>query len=301
MPQQDPALAILEMHRSAHEALQRTPYSFASVHVPTACNVPPNEYADNRLRLQANRELTAAIPSTKRLNIIYAPLLAKTLCSDLCETIRQMLIDNNLSDTKAYSKYIKQWREVWEKELYSPDMPQGAETVIRTLTQWWREDGTDKIVQSLHFAYANELGKRNVSGNLADFLAWIYTARDIARSSAKFDDTSLQFLRSLPQSKPFQLRRNLDDYAYKLIKFCTDLIVSAFGSDYDPTNTSITTGRNALFNRLALYDAATALAEYWAMEGIKRANKQCPAERCKKCDCRSQCKTLKSTTKQMTK
>jgi hypothetical protein len=300
MPQQDPALAILEMHRSAHAALQQSQHSFATVHVPTAKEIS-DEYADRRVRLQANRELTAAIPAAKRLNIIYAPLLAKTLCSDLCETISGFLRDNHITDTKEDNRFFRLWRETWEKELYSPDMPQGAETVIRTLTQWWRDDGTDNVVKSLRYAYTNSLGKLGIGGNTADFLAWILTARDIARASAKFDDASLSYLRSIPQSAPYHLRRNTDDYAYKLQEFCTRLVKSAFGNDYDPADTPISTGRKALFNRLALYDAATALAEYWAKEGIRKAGKQCPAERCKACELHDKCKTLKSTTKDMSK
>ena len=102
--EQDPALAILEMNRSAHAALQQSQHSFATVHVPTAKEIS-DEYADRRVRLQANRELTAAIPAAKRLNIIYAPLLAKTLCSDLCETISGFQRDTLITPTGVKVPY----------------------------------------------------------------------------------------------------------------------------------------------------------------------------------------------------
>lgn len=294
----NPALVMLEMQRAAHAALSNQPPTFGTVRFPSA--LPPNEESDGRVRLSANRELTAAIPAERRLNIIYAPLLAKTLCSDICQTIEQMLKQNNVTDTKADTAFLKHWREEWQRELYSPDMPKDAEDTIRTLTQWWRDDGTDNILKQLRFAYSNHLGRiKGIQSNTADFLAWIFTAREIARASARFDDTSLQYLKSIPQSKPFNLRRNASDYAYKLQEFATRLVVSAFGHDYEPDDKDIATGRNALFNRLALYDAVTALSEYWAHDGVQRARKQCPADRCHLCTLRDECKTLKSVTKKM--
>lgn len=292
----DPALAMLEMQRAAHNALQQAPMSFGTVHVPV-----PEDVESTRVHLAANRELTAYVPAARRLNIIYAPLLAKTLCSDICQLIEQQLKENRIYDTKADTAYLKQWREVWEEQLYSPDMPKDAEKEIRQLTQWWREDGTDNIIKSLRYAYANQLGTiKDLQSNTIDFFAWIFTAREIARAAAHHDDVSLEFLKSIPQSKPYKLRRNISDYSYKLQEFATRLIVSAFGQDYDPSNAQIETGKKALYNRLALYDAVTALSEYHAKDTIEKAHRQCPAERCKNCEL-NPCKTLKAVTKQMSK
>lgn len=296
----NPAHDMLESARRAHAALSSQRPTFATVQIHR--EIPVNEEADRRQRLQANRELTAAVPAAKRLQIIYAPLLAKTLCSDLCQTIVSTLKQNNITDTKNDVKFLQRYRQLWDQQLYSPDMPKGAETVIRTLAQWWRDDGTDSCLKSLHYAYANHLGRtKGIDGNTTDFLAWIFTARDIARASTRFDDESLRYLKTLPQSKPYRLRRNADDYAYRLAEFCSRLVRSAFGRDYDPSDPSIATGRNALYNRLALYDAATALSEYWALDGMQRSGKQCPAQRCSKCQLRDGCKTLQRTTRDMHK
>ena len=301
--EQDPAQQMLQQAQAAHAALQRQPLIR-----PTAQCQFLNPYTaefeisiDPRVNLAATQELAAVLTPQQRLNFVYTPLLAKTLCSDICQLIEQSLKDNRVTDTKADTAFFKRYRELWEKQLYSPDMPKNAKQVIGTLTQWWREDGTDTILKQLRNAYCNHLGRiKEIQSNTADFLAWILTARDIARASCKYDDTSLAYLRTIPQAKPFHLQRNLDDFAYRLAEFCTRLVKSAFGNDYDPADTPITTGRNALYNRLALYDAPTALAEYWAKEGIRRAGKQCPSDRCKNCELRP-CKTLQSTTKQMYK
>jgi hypothetical protein len=300
----DPALDMLEKQRAAHEARKQSPLTFqyGTINVPTEMlnngNVP---MCGTRVHLAANRELTKCVPAERRLNIIYAPLLAKTLCSDLCETIESFLKENRMTDTKADTAYFKHWREIWEEQLYSPDMPKDAEKEIRQLAQWWREDGTDNIVKSLRYAYANQLGTfKDLQSNTIDFFAWIFTAREIARAAAKHDDVTLDYLLSFPESKPYKLRRNAQDYSYKLQEFTTRLVVSAFGQDYDPSNAQIETGKRALYNRLALYDAVTALSEYHAKDTIEKAHRQCPAERCKNCEL-NPCKTLKAVTRNMSK
>lgn len=291
----------IEQARAAFYAAQHQPAIRPSVQ--RCAYVPWADEADiePRVNLAATQELAAALTPAQRLNFCYTPLLAKTLCSDICQVIEQSLKDNNITDTKADVKFLKRYREKWEQELYSPDMPKNAERVIRQCTQWWREDGTDTILKQLHNAYCNHLGRiKGIQSNTADFLSWIFTARDIARASCRFDDVNLTFLRSLPQAQPFHLRRNANDYAFRLEEFCNRLIKSAFGNDYDPADPSINTGRKALYNRLVLFDAPSSLAEYWAKEGVRRAKRQCPADRCRDCEIRP-CKTLKSTQKEMNK
>lgn len=305
MAKENEAIVMLEMAKAAHALNQQRPINFAVAKMPsqqTYAERPLSNDEYEKLNMEANTEFIKAVPLSKRLHIIYAPLVTKMLCSDICEQIKKLLSESKVTDTKKMTSYFRKWNDMWIKELHSQWMPEGTEYALRQLTQWWREDGTDRCVNALRYAYNNRLGNYSeLSSNTKDFLAWIFTVRDLVRCAMQFDDRNLSYLSGLPQAKPYHLRRNPEDFSYKMEKFLTDLVESAFGKRVEIDDASIKTGRKALLNRLLTYDAFTNISEFEAMDMMEEAGQECLADRCKDCVGRDKCKALKAVVKRMSK
>lgn len=239
------------------------------------------------------------IPTNVKLDYTYTPLVAKFCCAELLMLIRQMLIDSRVTDIKRLSVAFRHAYETYQSQYHTPTMPDGAEETVRTLAQWLYEDTIKAHVNALHYAYSNTLKreyKGRIPANAEDLISYIHAARDLAEQILAFDRRTMDIINSQTGNRR-NVVPNRHDFSLSCASFATELIKSFYGSDTRPASPDIQTGIRTLFNDLIHYDAATALAQYWAVEARHMAGKQCPAERCALCPLSEKCKTLLSNIK----
>lgn len=265
---------------------------------PTVNVYQPNEGRSKSAAVNVDHWLRHT-PTNEKLNYTYAPLVAKFCCAELLMLIRQMLIDSRVTDTKQTSLTFRKHYENYQRHYHTDTMPQGAEETVRTLAQWLYDDTVKAHISQLHFAYSNTL-KRDYKGlipsNTDDLISYIHAARDFAEQILAFDRRTMDIINSQTGNRR-NVVPNRYDFTLSCVNFATDLIKSFYGKDLRPTSPAIQTGIRALFNDLVNYDAATALAQYWAVEGRSRTGQQCPVERCTQCPKAEKCKTLISNIK----
>jgi hypothetical protein len=238
-------------------------------------------------------------PTNEKLNYTYAPLVAKFSCAELLMAIRQMLIDSHVSDTRKSSLAFRRAYETYQQNYHTDTMPEGAEETVRTLAQWFYQDTVKDHISQLHYAYSNSLKhdyKGLIPSNAEDLISYIHSARDFSEQILAFDRRTMNIINSQTGNRQ-NVIANRHDFTLSCISFSTDLVKSFYGKDFRPDSTDIKNGIRTLFNDLVNYDAATALAQYWAAEGRSRSGQQCPAERCAQCPKADKCKTLISNIK----
>ena len=238
-------------------------------------------------------------PTNEKLNYTYAPLVAKFSCAELLMLIRQMLIDSRITDTRQPSLAFRKAYEFYQQNFHSDTMPEGAEETVRTLAQWLYDDTVKGHILQLHYAYSNALKhdyKGIIPSNAEDLISYIHAARDFAEQILAFDRRTMNIINSQTGNRR-NVVPNRHDFTLSCIAFATDLVKSFYGEDIRPESPDIKNGIRTLFNDLANYDAATALAQYWAVEARQKAGVQCPAERCAQCPMSEKCKTLISNIK----
>lgn len=242
----------------------------------------------------------ANTPTNLKLNYTYTPLVAKFCCADLLMLVRQMLIDSRVTDIKRSGVAFRRAYEVYQSQYHSEAMPEKAETTVRTLAQWFYNDTIKAHISTLHYAYSNAIKreyKGRIPSNAEDLISYVHAARDFAEQILAFDRRTMDIINSQTGVGSCVVP-NRYDFSRACVSFARDLIKSFYGSDIRPSSPDIQTGVRTLFNDLVNYDAATALAQFWAVEGRRRTGQQCPAERCADCPTSSKCKTLLSNIKQ---
>ena len=239
-------------------------------------------------------------PTNEKLNYTYAPLVAKFCCAELLMLIRQMLIDSRITDIKDATLAFRKHYENYQRHYHTEEMPENAEDCVRTLAQWLYEDTVKAHISQLHYAYSNALKhdyKGIIPSNTDDLMSYVHAARDFAEQILAFDRRTMDIINSQTGNRR-NVIPNRYDFTLSCIAFASSLVKSFYGKDLRPSSPAIETGIRTLFNDLVHYDAATALAQYWAVEGRQRSGQQCPAERCTQCPKAEKCKTLLSNIKQ---